>query len=78
MNIEKIKKTMAIPFVWLIWVYKVVISPLLPPSCRFYPTCSTYAVEALKKHGVFTGLYLTVRRIIRCNPFCDGGYDPVP
>ncbi len=78
MNIEKIKKMMAIPFVWLIWFYKAAISPLLPPSCRFYPSCSTYAVEALEKHGIFKGLYLTVRRIVRCNPFCDGGYDPVP
>ena len=78
MNIDKIKKLMAIPFILAIWFYKVAISPLLPPSCRFYPTCSEYAVDALKKHGVFKGLYLTFRRIIRCNPFCDGGYDPVP
>ena len=62
----------------MIRLYKAVISPLLPPSCRFFPTCSEYAVEALKKHGLFFGVYLSVRRILRCNPFCRGGYDPVP
>ncbi|HPA73556.1 MAG TPA: membrane protein insertion efficiency factor YidD [Spirochaetota bacterium] len=62
----------------MIHLYKAALSPLLPPSCRFYPTCSEYAVEALKKHGLFFGVYLSVRRILRCNPFCRGGYDPVP
>lgn len=59
-------------------LYKMAISPYLPPSCRFSPTCSVYAIEALKKHGIIKGLVLTVMRVARCNPFCKGGYDPVP
>ncbi len=62
----------------LIGLYKVLISPYLPPSCRFIPTCSMYAMEALDKHGLAKGLILTVARVARCNPFCRGGYDPVP
>lgn len=58
--------------------YKKYISPLLPPSCRFTPTCSEYAVEALSKHGALKGSMLAIWRILRCNPFCKGGYDPVP
>jgi len=73
-----VKKIMTAPFIFIIRLYKAFISPLLPPSCRFYPTCSEYAVEALGKHGITYGLYLSVRRILRCHPFCDGGYDPVP
>ncbi len=76
--IRKIYRGVSIPFIWMIHLYKAALSPLLPPSCRFYPTCSEYAVEALKKHGLFFGVYLSVRRILRCNPFCRGGYDPVP
>lgn len=58
--------------------YQYVISPLKGPSCRFTPTCSQYAVEALKKHGPIKGLYLSVWRILRCNPWGGHGYDPVP
>lgn len=58
--------------------YKKYISPMLPPSCRFTPTCSEYAVEALQKHGAWKGSLLAIWRILRCNPFCKGGYDPVP
>lgn len=58
--------------------YKKFISPLLPPSCRFTPTCSEYAMEALQKHGAFKGSMLAIWRILRCNPFGKGGYDPVP
>ena len=58
--------------------YKKYISPLLQPSCRFTPTCSEYAVEALSKHGALKGSLLAIWRILRCNPFCKGGYDPVP
>ncbi len=59
-------------------IYKIVISPLLPPSCRFYPTCSSYAAEAVKKYGPFRGFWMGVRRIVRCHPWNPGGYDPVP
>ncbi len=59
-------------------VYKYVISPLLPPACRYYPTCSEYTVTALKRYGLLKGSFLSMKRILRCNPFFPGGYDPVP
>ncbi|HLH25513.1 MAG TPA: membrane protein insertion efficiency factor YidD [Chloroflexota bacterium] len=62
----------------LIRLYQRVISPLLPPACRFVPTCSVYAFEAIERHGVALGGWLAVRRLARCHPFCAGGYDPVP
>lgn len=62
----------------MIRLYQISISPLFLPSCRFYPTCSNYALEAIKKYGSLKGTWLTVKRILRCNPFCNGGYDPVP
>lgn len=62
----------------VIWFYKKAISPYLPGSCRFSPTCSEYAMEALQKYGAFKGLGLSIWRLLRCNPFCKGGYDPVP
>lgn len=58
--------------------YRMSISPMLPPSCRFTPTCSQYALEALKKHGPIKGSWLTIRRICRCHPWGGSGYDPVP
>ena len=58
--------------------YQHVISPLTPPSCRFTPTCSQYAVEAIRKHGPIKGLLLAIWRILRCNPWGGSGYDPVP
>ena len=64
--------------IWLIRLYRKYISPLKPPCCRFTPTCSAYAIEAFTKRGFFVGLILTTGRILRCNPFCKGGYDPVP
>jgi len=57
--------------------YQLYISPFLAPSCRFYPTCSQYAIEALSRHGVARGLYLAIRRLLRCHPFNPGGFDPV-
>ncbi|MEK3881578.1 membrane protein insertion efficiency factor YidD [Paenibacillus sp. PL2-23] len=61
-----------------IHVYRKVISPILPPSCRFYPTCSAYALEAIERHGAAKGTWLAAKRIARCHPFHPGGYDPVP
>lgn len=58
--------------------YRKVISPLTPPSCRFYPTCSMYALEAIEKHGAAKGSWLAMKRIARCHPFNAGGYDLVP
>ena len=58
--------------------YQVAISPMLPPRCRYAPTCSQYAVEALQKHGACKGSMLTLRRVCRCHPFGGSGYDPVP
>ncbi|QRK11134.1 membrane protein insertion efficiency factor YidD [Archangium violaceum] len=58
--------------------YKRWLSPLLPPACRFHPTCSVYALEALKKHGALRGVRLIVWRLLRCQPFHPGGFDPVP
>lgn len=72
------KRALTTLLVFLIRVYKTAISPLLPPSCRFYPTCSTYTMEAIQKHGPFRGSWLGMKRISRCHPWNDGGYDPVP
>jgi len=65
-------------FIGLIRFYQKFISPLKPPTCRFYPTCSHYGLEAFKRFGVIKGSYLTIIRIIKCNPFHPGGFDPVP
>ena len=73
-----IKKVFSFVFLALIRFYQVAISPLKPPSCRFSPTCSQYAIEAIKKYGPFKGLYLAIRRILRCHPWGGSGYDPVP
>ncbi|MBP3401338.1 MAG: membrane protein insertion efficiency factor YidD [Selenomonadales bacterium] len=62
---------------FLIHFYRRFISPLKPPTCRFYPTCSLYAVQAIEKYGAFKGSYLAVKRILKCHPFHKGGYDPV-
>ena len=58
--------------------YQRIVSPLLPPSCRFHPTCSDYAYEAIDRHGLLKGGRLAVWRVLRCNPFGKGGFDPVP
>lgn len=64
--------------VWLTAAYKAMVSPFLPPACRFTPTCSEYARQALLKHGALRGTGLALWRICRCHPFCEGGHDPVP
>ncbi len=65
-------------FVLFVRAYQVLLSPLLPASCRYSPSCSHYAIEALEKHGALRGGWLAVKRIARCHPFRPGGYDPVP
>lgn len=72
------KAVLIFPFIVLIRFYQYCISPFVPKVCRFEPSCSVYAVEALKKHGVLKGSYLAARRILRCNPWGGSGYDPVP
>jgi putative membrane protein insertion efficiency factor len=73
-----LQKILIAPFVLVIRFYKIIISPILPAACRYEPTCSTYALEALKMHGLFYGSYLAAKRIISCNPWGGSGYDPVP
>ncbi|MDQ6600028.1 membrane protein insertion efficiency factor YidD [Bacillus salipaludis] len=65
-------------FIGLIRFYQLVISPLKPPTCRFYPTCSHYGMEAIQRFGAFKGGWLTIKRILKCHPFHPGGFDPVP
>ncbi len=62
----------------LVWGYQHFISPLKPPTCRYFPTCSEYARQAIEKYGARRGGWLAVKRILRCHPFHEGGYDPVP
>ncbi len=72
-----LSRILAFPFLLLVKFYQYAISPLLGPKCRFTPTCSQYAKEALEKHGFFKGGWLSIRRIIRCNPWGGHGFDPV-
>jgi len=65
-------------FIFLIRVYQVTLSPVFGQHCRYEPTCSNYAIEALQKHGIFHGGWLGLKRLISCNPWHEGGYDPVP
>ena len=69
-----IRKIVILP----IKLYQIFISPIFPSSCRFYPTCSQYAIEAIEKRGIFIGFFLAIWRILRCNPFSKGGFDYVP
>ncbi|AWM12616.1 membrane protein insertion efficiency factor YidD [Flavobacterium sp. NRK F10] len=66
------------PFLFIIRFYQVAISPYTPATCRYEPTCSHYTVEALKKHGLFKGGWLAIKRILSCHPWGGSGYDPVP
>jgi uncharacterized protein len=69
---------MKLLLIWLIRGYRMFISPLFPPTCRFQPTCSMYAIQAIERFGVWRGGWMAIRRILRCHPFYPGGYDPVP
>jgi putative membrane protein insertion efficiency factor len=73
-----ISKLLIAPFLFIVRFYQVVISPYTPAACRFEPTCSHYTAEALKKHGLFKGSWLAVKRITNCHPWGKSGYDPVP
>ena len=64
-------------FVFLVSIYQRIVSPLLPQTCRFHPSCSAYSIEALREHGALRGTWMTLRRILRCHPLSAGGYDPV-
>ncbi|WP_435049550.1 membrane protein insertion efficiency factor YidD [Formosa sp. S-31] len=72
------KRILIAPFLFLIKIYQSAISPLFPPSCRYHPTCSQYTKEALIKHGLFKGGWLSIKRIFSCHPWGGSGYDPVP
>ncbi len=73
-----VSRFLAWPLIWLVKFYRFAISPWLGSNCRFQPTCSEYAIEALKTHGVLRGSWLAARRISRCHPWGGSGYDPVP
>ena len=75
---EIFTKSITLIIVGIIKFYQIVVSPVMGPSCRHYPTCSQYTIESLKTHGVVRGLYLSVRRIWKCRPGGSHGYDPVP
>ncbi|WP_369048502.1 membrane protein insertion efficiency factor YidD [Tenacibaculum sp. UWU-22] len=74
----KLKTIIAYPFILLVRFYQAAISPYTPATCRFTPTCSSYAIEALQKHGFFYGGWLALKRIVSCHPWGKSGYDPVP
>ena len=75
---KNILKLLAFPFILIIKIYQLIISPILPPTCRFTPTCSHYSLEAFKKYGLLKGGWLSAKRILKCHPWGESGYDPVP
>lgn len=75
---DSCRRLAALPLIGLVRFYQLCISPLTPPACRFTPTCSQYALEALRKYGPLKGGWLTLRRLARCHPWGGSGYDPVP
>lgn len=75
---ERVKKIIVFPFILLIRFYQGAISPFTPATCRYQPTCSSYSIEALQKHGIIYGGWLAIKRIASCHPWGGSGFDPVP
>ncbi len=73
-----ISRVLAYPFIWVIYLYRVTLSPIIGRQCRYEPTCSIFGLHAYREYGAFRGTWLTIKRIGRCHPFAKGGYDPVP
>ncbi|MCP4295897.1 MAG: membrane protein insertion efficiency factor YidD, partial [Proteobacteria bacterium] len=79
MKTQKIlDKGLSLPFLVMLWIYQKGISPLMPSHCMYWPSCSDYSRQAFQKHGLLWGIYLTINRLVRCQPFCQGGVDQVP
>jgi len=76
--LSAIDRVLAWPLLGLVWLYRRLLSPVLPPACRFYPSCSAYAEQALRRYGLTRGVPLMVWRLCRCHPLSQGGFDPVP
>jgi putative membrane protein insertion efficiency factor len=76
--VRLVSRVLALPLLVLLWVYQRFVSPALGPACRYYPSCSQYAVEAIRMHGPLVGPYLALSRLLRCHPWAEGGLDPVP
>lgn len=75
---NSLRQTVGLALIYLVRLYQLLISPMLGPHCRFHPTCSHYAIEAIERHGAAKGFYLAIRRLARCHPWHPGGLDPVP
>ena len=73
-----LKKILIFPLILLVKIYQSIISPLFPPTCRYSPTCSEYAIQSLKKYGLIKGVSLSIKRILNCHPWGGSGYDPIP
>jgi len=76
--VRLLSRALAFPLLALLWVYQRFVSPVLGPACRYYPSCSQYAVEAIRMRGPFVGAFLALARLLRCHPWAEGGLDPVP